>query len=94
MDASKLDARTDTSLLDIGLLKLVTVANRASQKDVYDLDYLTEHIPLQKLMEALKSKQEKFNGEHHKKIFDLDNEVSIQKISWRYRAFLIIISPN
>lgn len=34
------------SIRDIGLLKLMTASNRASFKDIYDLDYLTDDISL------------------------------------------------
>ena len=64
------------SIRDIGLLKLMTAANRASFKDIYDLDYLTGDISLTSLMADLKYKQETFNGEDHRTIFDLDGEIS------------------
>lgn len=64
------------SIRDIGLLKLVTASNRASFKDIYDLDYLTEDVSLTKLMADLKYKQETFKEEEHRTIFDLDNEIS------------------
>lgn len=31
---------------DVGLLKLMSGSNRASKKDIYDLDYITDDIPL------------------------------------------------
>ena len=64
------------SIRDIGLLKLMTASNRASFKDIYDLDYLTEDVSLTKLIADLKYKQETFKGEEHRTIFDLDNEIS------------------
>jgi len=64
------------SIRDIGLLKLMTASNRASFKDIYDLDYLTEDVTLSTLMADLKYKQETFKGEEYRTIFDLDNEVS------------------
>lgn len=64
------------SIRDIGLLKLMTASNRASFKDIYDLDYLTDDIPLSILIEDLKYKQEIFKGEEFRTIFDLDDEVS------------------
>lgn len=64
------------SIRDIGLLKLMTASNRASFKDIYDLDYLTEDVSLTKLMADLKYKQETFKEEEHRTIFDLDNEIS------------------
>jgi len=64
------------SIRDIGLLKLMTACNRASFKDIYDLDYLTEDVPLSTLMADLKFKQETFKGEEYLTIFDLDGEIS------------------
>ncbi|WP_421943343.1 nucleotidyl transferase AbiEii/AbiGii toxin family protein [Pedobacter sp.] len=61
---------------DIGLLKLMTAANRASFKDIYDLDYLTQEIALETLLDDLKVKQETYNKEEHKTIFDQDDEKS------------------
>jgi len=51
-------------------------SNRASFKDIYDLDYLTEDCSLAQLMADLRYKQENFNEEEHRTISDLDNEVS------------------
>jgi hypothetical protein len=61
---------------DVGLLKLSSGSNRASKKDIYDLDYITDDIPLVLLYSTLKKKQEKFSEEIHKTIFDLDKEES------------------
>lgn len=61
---------------DIGLFKLMSASNRASNKDIYDLDYITDTITLIDLLELLKIKQETFNEEIHKTIFDLDKEAS------------------
>ncbi|TKC54978.1 hypothetical protein FBD94_25640 [Pedobacter hiemivivus] len=54
----------------------MTAANGASFKDIYDPDYLTEDISLTSLMNDLQYKQETFNGEEYRTIFDLDNETS------------------
>lgn len=64
------------SIRDIGLLKLMTASNRASFKDIYDLDYLTDDISLTTLIKDLKYKQETFKGKEYRTIFDLDNEIS------------------
>ncbi|GAA4272406.1 nucleotidyl transferase AbiEii/AbiGii toxin family protein [Aquimarina gracilis] len=64
------------SINDIGLYKLSSAANRASKKDIYDLDFITNTTNLIKLYKLLKSKIEKFNLPEHRTIFDLDNEVS------------------
>ncbi len=61
---------------DIGLLKLMSASNRASNKDIYDLDYITDRIPLPLLLDSLKLKQEKFKEKIHQTIFDLDKEKS------------------
>lgn len=62
--------------LDIGLLKLMAGANRAEQKDIFDLDFITENIPLEKLMSMLKEKQDQFHKKEHRTIFDLEGEQS------------------
>ena len=64
------------STRDIGLLKLMTASNRANFKDIYDLDYLTHDVSLNSLMADLKYKQETFNREECRTIFDLDYEIS------------------
>ncbi len=64
------------SINDIGLYKLSSAANRASKKDIYDLDFITDTINLIKLYQLLKSKIEKFSLPEHRTIFDLDNEIS------------------
>lgn len=61
---------------DISLLKIMTACNRANQKDIYDLDYLTDHIPLEEILELLKIKEQTYNQAEHQTIFDLDKEVS------------------
>ncbi|TCC89271.1 hypothetical protein EZ428_16370 [Pedobacter frigiditerrae] len=72
---------------DIGILKLMTAANRGSFKDIYDLDYLTEDILLSQLMLDLKYKQETYNGNEYRTIFDLDGEVSPVKDPLRLLLF-------
>jgi hypothetical protein len=32
----------------------MSASNRANHKDIYDLDYLTDHIPLDELMNLLR----------------------------------------
>lgn len=61
---------------DIALFKLMSASNRASQKDIYDLDYLTEKFDLVALHQALAEKQELFSDPKFQNIFDQDNEVS------------------
>ena len=64
------------NIYDIGPLKLLSASNRANHKDIYDLDYLTDHIPLNELMDLLKSRQGSYNQPEHKNIFDQDGECS------------------
>lgn len=75
-DTESIDGLNLVTLTDIGIFKLVTAANRASFKDIYDLDYLTDHISLLELFTALANKQNLFNGEIHKNVFDLDDPKS------------------
>lgn len=62
---------------DIGLYKLVSLSNRSTKKDIYDLDFITDEIKLSTLHESLKKKAEKFNKEEYKTIFDLDDNQSV-----------------
>lgn len=59
---------------DIGLFKLVSASSRAGKKDVYDLDYITNEIPIVDLYEELKVKKANFNKEEDKSIFDLNGD--------------------
>lgn len=65
------------SKADIGLYKLVSLSNRSTKKDIYDLDFITDEIKLSTLYESLKDKAKKFNKEEHKTIFDLDKNQSV-----------------
>jgi hypothetical protein len=65
------------SKADIGLYKLVSLSNRSTKKDIYDLDFITDEIKLSTLYENLKEKVEKFDKEEHKTIFDLDKNQSV-----------------
>lgn len=65
------------SKADIGLYKLVSLSNRSTKKDIYDLDFITDEIKLSTLYENLKEKAEKFDKEEHKTIFDLDINQSV-----------------
>jgi len=64
------------STKDVGLLKLISASNRASKKDIYDLDFITDSIPLKELYDYLKLKQERFSDKKYQTIFDLDDEES------------------
>lgn len=64
------------NLKDIGPLKLMSVANRANHKDVYDLDYLTDDVPLKELMDLLAERENKYSLPEHQNIFDQDKELS------------------
>ena len=60
------------SVSDIGLFKLVSAAQRNDNKDVYDLDHITDHLPLSELMERLSQKVKRVQGLQKRTIFDLD----------------------
>lgn len=62
------------STRDIGLFKLKSGSSRAANKDIYDLDFITEKIPLPELFDGLKTKKDKFNQKEHQNIFELDEE--------------------
>ena len=64
---------------DIGLFKLISASNRTAKKDIYDLDFITDEIPLIELFEELKVKTIKFNTEEDRTIFDLNkNQLPIE----------------
>uniref|UniRef100_F4C3Y4 Nucleotidyl transferase AbiEii/AbiGii toxin family protein n=1 Tax=Sphingobacterium sp. (strain 21) TaxID=743722 RepID=F4C3Y4_SPHS2 len=75
-DIEELDDIKLVSELDIALFKMMSAANRATQKDIYDLDLLTEKFTLANLYEQLNKKRSLFSEELHKNIFDLDGEIS------------------
>ncbi len=58
---------------DLGLFKLISSSSRAAKKDIYDLDFITEKIPIIELFKALKEKRQLYNKEEDKNIFDLDD---------------------
>lgn len=62
--------------IDIGLFKLMSASNRYAKKDIYDLDYITDEIPLVDLFNHLKTKTDNFNLPIHQTIFDLDKEIN------------------
>lgn len=59
--------------MDLGLFKLVSGSTRAAKKDIYDLDFITEKIPIIELFEALKVKNQLFNKKEDKNIFNYSN---------------------
>ena len=61
---------------DIGLFKLISASNRIAKKDIYDLDFITDEIPLIDLFEELKIKTNTYNKEEDKTIFDLNQNKS------------------
>ena len=61
---------------DIGLFKLISASNRIAKKDIYDLDFITDEIPLIDLFEGLMIKTKRFNEEKDKTIFDLNENKS------------------
>lgn len=64
------------NVYDIGSLKLMSASNRANHKDIYDLDYLTDHIALTELMDLLRIRQQTYNQPEHQNIFDQEGEFS------------------
>lgn len=64
------------SVKDIGLFKLRSASSRKAKKDIYDLDYITDEIPLTDLLYALQLKTDKFQSDEFKCLFDLDDETS------------------
>jgi len=75
-DIENIDGITFVSELDIALFKMISAANRATQKDIYDLDLLSEKFPLIHLFEQLERKCSLFSAEEHRTIFDLDGETN------------------
>jgi hypothetical protein len=61
------------SVRDIGLLKLMSVSNRKAIKDIYDLDFITEELPLGTLMLNLSQKQFAFADPKYRNQFDLSD---------------------
>lgn len=64
------------SVKDIAMMKLMAVVNRASPKDVYDLDYITNEINLFDLMHHLHERRIMYHRDAYRTIFDLDTELS------------------
>ena len=62
---------------DIGLFKLMSATNRFAKKDIYDLDFITDDIPLTELFVKLAEKKKKFNLQEHMSLFDLDIEKDV-----------------
>ncbi|MGF7232755.1 MAG: hypothetical protein ACQR30_15450 [Arachidicoccus sp.] len=69
------DIRT-MSITDVGLLKLMSASNRLAKKDIYDLDIITDTVPLADLLNTLRIKRAKYCHEKDKSLFDLDDEKS------------------
>lgn len=51
----------------------MAASNRFARKDFYDLDVITDYIPLDFLLKGLKEKENQFSEERHKCLFDLDH---------------------
>ena len=62
---------------DLGLFKLMSAANRFAKKDIYDLDFITDEIPLATLFAQLKEKRSTFCLPEHQCLFDLDIEKDV-----------------
>ena len=74
----KMDGIRYFSKKDIGLFKLSCAVNRSSKKDIYDLDFITNDIPLTQLYQLLKSKTEQYCEPEDKSIFDLDGICAVK----------------
>ena len=61
------------SIKDIALLKLMSASNRKAKKDIYDLDFLSNEIDLEDLIESLHAKLEKYSANRYDNLFDLDD---------------------
>lgn len=61
------------SVKDIGLFKLMSAADRASKKDIYDLAYICEKENIVGLWSSLEEKAQRFSMKEHRTIFDQDN---------------------
>ncbi len=61
------------SVKDVGILKLKTISQRTNRKDVYDLDRITDDMPIIELFEALKLKNEKFKDYQFQSPLDLQS---------------------
>ena len=61
--------------MDIGLFKLDSITNRYAEKDLYDLDYITENpkYALDKLMELYKARKKYYIENNIHTIFSLSN---------------------
>ncbi|RPE09384.1 hypothetical protein EGT74_20535 [Chitinophaga lutea] len=55
---------------------MMSASNRKARKDIYDLDFLTDQIPLEDFLLMLKEKHFRFSGETFKCLFDLDHQQS------------------
>ncbi len=64
------------SVEDIGILKLLSASSRKAKKDIYDLDLITDNIPLANLFELLVKKEKEYKEESYKSLFDLDKDPS------------------
>ncbi|QOW09932.1 hypothetical protein Q73A0000_05935 [Kaistella flava (ex Peng et al. 2021)] len=59
---------------DIGLFKLMSATNRFAKKDIYDLDFITNKIPLTELYHQLSEKRNRYHSTEHQSLFDLHIE--------------------
>jgi Nucleotidyl transferase AbiEii toxin, Type IV TA system len=62
------------SVKDIGVLKLFSAAGRKANKDIYDLDLITDEIPLAELWNFMLAKKQKTQTSDRKNLFDLDGD--------------------
>lgn len=62
------------SVQDIGILKLFSAASRKANKDIYDLDLITDEIPLNELWRLMETRLQRNRLPERKSLFDLDGE--------------------
>ncbi len=62
------------SVEDIGVMKLMSVSSRKANKDVYDLDLITDKINLEVIWGLLETKRKATEAAAHKCLFDLDDD--------------------
>jgi hypothetical protein len=73
-DHEEIEGINMLSLTDIGLLKLEAATKRFANKDIYDLDFLTDKYSLDELFSLQKAKIIKYKSDQYKSLFDLDGD--------------------
>mgnify|MGYP000069431404 FL=1 len=66
------------SRIDIGVFKLLSAANRKANKDIYDLDIITDELSLNLLWNCFLKRNEMTLTADKKNLFDLDGDINLQ----------------